>query len=290
VISYLSQHAPGEWPAHAADTDDVYGEWVRAENSSANMVILYLHGGAYVVGSAQLSRFMSNKLSTVTQCHVFAINYRLAPQNPYPCALIDAVSAYLYLLTRFSPQQIVIAGESAGGGLTLATLLVLRDMGLDMPLGGYCMSPWVDLKHSSPTFESNAPYDYLPGSVPDSRLGDRVHYYTEDQFCDLPYVSPLYAKDLKGLPPLLIQTGSAERLYGEDLLFARKEGTSIRFEEYRAHVHVFHIFPFGQGSKQALERFKTWLWQISGRAPGHKSYSEHIVLDFHGSPIDYHFL
>jgi acetyl esterase/lipase len=284
VIQFIQKTAPGEWPEHANEIGSIYAEWVIEETADPEYIVLYLHGAAYVLGSAQTSRFMSNKISKFGNCRVFAINYRLAPQNPYPCGLIDAVSAYIHLLDYFDPSKIIIAGESAGGGLGLATLLVLRDMILPPPCGGYFMSPWIDLTHSCPSFDQHEAFDYLPVEINDPRLGERLHYYTDNEHQKLPYVSPLFG-ELSGLSPLLVQCGGAERLYGENKLLSEKPGICIQFEEYRSHVHVFPIFSFANGSKVAMSRFGGWMRKITAREIGFETNSKRIMFDFNGIEI-----
>ncbi|KAJ3373015.1 hypothetical protein HDU91_001448 [Kappamyces sp. JEL0680] len=230
VVDHIKQTAPGdEWPKEA---DDIYhivhGEWVWAPGHATSDTVVYLlHGGAYIVGSAPMYRQFTYNYSRDADARVFATNYRLAPQNPYPCALIDAVSGYLYLLETCEAKNICLIGDSAGGGLLLATLLVLRDMGKPLPAGGICLSPWVDLTHSCPSFLGNGHLDYLP-PLKDSRLGDRLHYYASNDSLTLPYVSPFWARDLGGLPPILIQVGErwvprangSEKLHDEIVEFA----------------------------------------------------------------------
>ncbi|KAJ3395552.1 hypothetical protein HDU92_005528 [Lobulomyces angularis] len=194
----------------------------------------------------------------------------LAPQNPFPCAVIDALSVYFYLLDEgFSANQIVFSGDSAGGGLALSTLLVLRDGGFSSPAGAICFSPWVDLTNSLPSFRLSGKTDYLPSQARDLKLGDRLHYYAENKELRNPYVSPLFAKSLRGLPPILIQVGSVERLRDECVLFATRASTSflknnsdydifdhtkVQFEIYEDQVHVFQIFHFLPCSVTAMNR------------------------------------
>jgi acetyl esterase/lipase len=142
VINFLKENGPGEWPAHAEDISVVNGEWIYADKDSEK-ILYFIHGGAFVGGCAEFYRPITFRLCQQTGCKAFAINYRLAPQSPYPCGLIDTVSGYLYLLENYKPENIILAGDSAGGNLVFAALLVIRDMGLPIPGGAYCMSPWV---------------------------------------------------------------------------------------------------------------------------------------------------
>ncbi|KAI8900574.1 Alpha/Beta hydrolase protein, partial [Globomyces pollinis-pini] len=191
-------------------------------DSNHDYVIFSLHGGAYVLGSAQMQRPLAYRIVKASKSKVFSINYRLAPQNPFPCALIDAVSGYMFLLQNYDPSKIVLTGESAGGGLALATLMAIRDMGLPLPAGAYCISPWCDLTHSFSSYDLNDSLDFLPPRVPDPRLQDRIHYYTTNENLKDPFVSPYWSKNLAGLPPLLITCGGVEKLVDEIIAFGEK--------------------------------------------------------------------
>jgi acetyl esterase/lipase len=149
--------------------------------------------------------------------------------------LIDAISAYKYLLKSYKPENIVIMGNSAGGGLAVATFLCLRDMGLSMPRGGYLQSPWLDLTHSLPNCRDPDSADYLSTKILGLDPGhNRMHYYVADEDLKMQYVSPYWCDDLDGLPPMLIQCGTAERLHDEILGFSLKckNKTGIHLEQY----------------------------------------------------------
>jgi acetyl esterase/lipase len=183
------------------------------------------------MGCAAAYRQLLGKLTKGTGCKSFAIDYRLAPQNPFPCAVIDAVSGYLYLLRKYKPENIIFGGDSAGGGLALSSLLTIREMGLPMPAGSYCLSPWViknlcqvDLTHSFPSFYEHSETDFLPdpATIRDKRLNGRAHYYTTNENLSNQFVSPYFAEKLSGLPPCLIQCGGAERLRDESIGMAKR--------------------------------------------------------------------
>ena len=250
VISHIKTTAPGvSYSKHADDLDHVvHGEWVTAPgNHDAEHIMYFVHGGAYVVGSAEMYRKFAYNYSQEADCQVYSINYRLAPQYEYPCGLVDAVSGYLHLLKSHPANKICIIGDSAGAGLLLALLLVLKDMNLEMPAGGICLSPWVDLTHSSPSFLDNEIFDYLP-ALNDPRLGERLHYYCGNGSLTLPYVSPMWCRDFGGLPPLLIQTGRIEKLYDEiqeiASIIAKTpiNPPNVTLEVYADHVHVSNSF------------------------------------------------
>jgi acetyl esterase/lipase len=277
VIDFLKIHAPGEWPSQSSDENyQIYTETVTAGNQFSNHIIYLIHGGAYCLGSAQIYRTFSYMYSKNSGSPVFgiykiyiAINYRLAPQNPYPCGLIDVVSGYLHLLTNYRASSIVMIGDSAGGGLMSAALFVLRDMVLPMPAGMVGLSPWVDLSHSFPSFHENNLIDYIP-SMKDKALGTRLHYYTANDFLLYPYVSPLWAKNFNDLPPFLIQVGGTEKLFDEVLEFAHKLVNApfnppvVTLEVYEAHVHVFQAITFCNASKLAIKRITDWIDDVIG--------------------------
>ncbi|OZJ01454.1 hypothetical protein BZG36_05566 [Bifiguratus adelaidae] len=239
-------------------------------------VVLYLHGGAYIVMSAKSHRDLTWRISRQTGMRVFAINYRLAPEIPFPGALQDAVSAFLHLIdppTRgglgYSPKNVIIMGDSAGGNLSLATMLYLRDHGFDLPGGACLLSPWVDLSFSTASHITNTHYDYLP---PPMESHDPHHptrmYLGAEQYPHLqrhPYVSPLFAPDLTRLPPMLVQSGSAECLRDEIREMAKrlKEAkTWCEHEEYPDMVHVFQAFGFLPEAKSALENLGVWCRRV----------------------------
>ena len=125
-------------------------------------VMLYVHGGAYFFGSVDEHRYQMQRHARKLKARVFAPRYRLAPQFPFPCGLQDCLAAYLYLLSVQDPSTIVVAGDSAGGGMIMSMLCVLRDQGIALPAGGILLSPWVDLTHSFPSVAADAPFDYIP--------------------------------------------------------------------------------------------------------------------------------
>ncbi|GJN87239.1 hypothetical protein Rhopal_000184-T1 [Rhodotorula paludigena] len=228
--------------------------------SKDGLVCLYLHGGAYYMFSAETHRYLTISVSRYCEARVFAINYRLAPETRFPGQLHDAVSAYMRLTVdlKIPPENIIFAGDSAGGGLTLATLMYLRDEGYPLPAGAIVMSPWVDLTMSCESWTTNRPYDYLPspGGEDDHLhpvkclLGDTI-----DEYLTHPYVSPLFGK-FEGLPPLLVQAGDAEVLRDEITLLAHKAalaGVKVEHEIFEDCVHVFQAFLFLEASRKAFQ-------------------------------------
>ncbi|CAO3587539.1 unnamed protein product [Absidia cylindrospora] len=244
-------------------TEALQGSWIQPilskqqqdQRQPHKRTLLYFHGGAYFLGTYKLYRPFLGKLATLADARVLAVDYRLAPQHPFPTALEDALAAYLYLLDppmdapfeAIPSSQIVISGDSAGGGLTMALLMVIRDCGLPMPAGATPISPWIDLTHSLPSCQDNEITDYLPPSFnlfknrfplkhhdplpnvfdtttsePDDLLMDetlgQLQLYTRNQCLKHYLVSPLFDRyQWHGLPPLLIQTGDAEQLRDESI-------------------------------------------------------------------------
>jgi epsilon-lactone hydrolase len=169
--------------------------------------MLYLHGGGYTMGSCTSHRLLAAALAQVTGMRLLVLDYRLAPEHPFPAAQEYTVAAYLWLLTMgIKPEQIVLAGDSAGGGLALSTLLVLRDAGEQLPAKAVLLSAWTDVSVSGDSLRTNTERDFMIS--PDFLLKE-AHMYVGEQDPRTPLASPVYA-DLHGLPPLLIQVGSDE--------------------------------------------------------------------------------
>ena len=217
-------------------------EWLRPPGARTDAVVLYLHGGGYVIGSPRSHRHLAAAIAAAAGTAALLVDYRLAPEHPFPAALDDAVAAYQWLLGRgLAPSRIVVAGDSAGGGLTVATLLALRDRGLPQPAGGVCISPWVDLTCSGATYATKAAVDPI---VTRESVAMMAQAYAGAGDPKAPLLSPLYA-DLSGLPPLLVQIGSDEVLLDDALGLgerARAAGVDVTVEEWPAMIHVWHWF------------------------------------------------
>ncbi len=226
----------------SVDAGGVPAEWVTAPGATADRVILYLHGGGYVIGSVRSHRELASRLSRAAAAHVLVIEYRLAPEHPHPAAVEDAATAYRWLLSRgISPTRIVVAGDSAGGGLTVATLVALRDAGQALPAAGVCLSPWVDLEGIGDSMTSKAAVDPM---VQADGLRRMASMYLGPLDPRTPLAAPLYA-ELSGLPPLLIQVGSAETLLDDSTRLAeraRKAGVDVTLEVWDDMIHVWHVF------------------------------------------------
>ena len=217
-------------------------EWLRPPGARTDAAVLYLHGGGYVIGSPRSHRHLAAAIARAAGTAALLVDYRLAPEHPFPAALDDAVAAYQWLLGRgLAPGRVVVAGDSAGGGLTVATLLALRDRGLPRPAGGVCISPWVDLTCSGATYATKAAVDPI---VTRESVAMMAQAYAGADDPKAPLLSPLYA-DLRGLPPLLVQVGSDEVLLDDALGLgerARAAGVDVTIEEWPAMIHVWHWF------------------------------------------------
>ncbi|CAE6477520.1 unnamed protein product [Rhizoctonia solani] len=233
-------------------------------------VILYLHGGAYYVFSAATHRLITIPLSKYADARVFAVDYRLAPETRFPGALHDAVHAYRRLTDELHvpPSRILVAGDSAGGGLTLALLMYLRDEGYELPSGAILFSPWVDLTMSCDSWDSNADVDVVPRPDADDPLNPVACYLgwgeNMKKYITHPYASPLFG-DFKGLPPLLIQSGDSEVLRDEITLLAHKAtlaGVDVRHELFEDAVHVFQMFPFLPATHRAFRNVRSFVKQL----------------------------
>jgi monoterpene epsilon-lactone hydrolase len=229
------------------------GEAVRPSGlERPRRTILFLHGGGYYFGSAQSHRAITFALAQSLQARVVAVNYRLAPEHPYPAALDDAVAAVLDLYAGVSPHDLALCGDSAGGGLALSTLLRLRDAGYPLPACAALFSPWTDLAATGPSIAANDKRDALFHG--DCIAADARHYLAGRDPRD-PGASPLYA-DLAGLPPLLCQVSGTEVLLDDSLRLVRKArlaGVAARCQIWSDLPHVWQLYPgFLPEARQAL--------------------------------------
>ena len=241
-------------------------------------ILLYLHGGAYCMGSSGTHRMLIARICWASKATVYALNYRLAPEHPYPCAIEDAVAAVLQLQQEgVQPGRLFIAGDSAGGGLTLATLQTLREQKNPLPSAAVLLSPWVDLTLSGESIDPHAPFDYVVRPA----LKNLAANYADPQEHKSPLVSPMFA-DLAGLPPMLVQTGGAEALYSENCTLverAQAAGVDVTHEVTDEMFHVWQAFAFaiaeGRTAIASLGRFiqdhhQPWLdAQAAPPAPDH---------------------
>ena len=227
--------------------------------SRADRCVLYFHGGGYCIGTAALYRDFLWRLAAATRAQVLYFDYRLAPEHPFPAALEDAMATYRWLAARFAPRHIAFAGDSAGGGLLLATMLRLRDEGAALPCAAAALSPWADLTLTGASLRGNAAAD--PMLDPDN-LPELVRNYCAGADPRDPYISPIYG-DPAGLPPTLIQAGSDEILRDDAVRAADKmrgAGCQVELELWERMPHVWHLYAgFVPEGRRALARLGEFL-------------------------------
>jgi acetyl esterase/lipase len=233
----------------------VKAEWVTAPGADPGRAVLYLHGGGYVIGSINTHRDLAARISRAAGARVLVIDYRLAPEHPFPAAVDDSVAAYRWMLAQgLKASRIAVAGDSAGGGLTVATLVAIRDAKLASPGAGVCLSPWTDLEGVGDSMKSRASIDPM---VQREGLLEMAAHYLAGQNPRSPLAAPLYA-DLAGLPPLLIQVGTAETLFDDSTRLAeraRKAGVKVTLEPWENMIHVFQVFaPMLDEGQQAIDK------------------------------------
>jgi acetyl esterase/lipase len=228
--------------------------WVHAPGCTRERVILFFHGGGYVSGSFHSHQDLIGRLAKATGCDVLAVDYRLAPEHPFPAALEDALISYEYLRKlKISHKNIFIAGSSAGGGLTLSLLLKLINRKEVLPCGAICISPWVDLTMKGKTLQSNEGKDLIHAE--NIKLAALI--YLAGHNPKDPLASPLYG-NLEGLPPLLIQVGTREVFLDEIERFAKKaqeSGVRVELQKFEEMIHTWHLFSsMVSEGKEAFDR------------------------------------
>ncbi len=231
---------------------EVPAEWLIPPDCSDRSVILYLHGGAWTLGWTAIHRRMVAYLAKAARCRVLAVDYRIAPEHPFPAALEDCLASYRWLLSQgTSARDIVIAGDSAGGNLTLTTLMSLRDGGEPLPAAAVCISAATDLEGTGESFWTIKD----PVMTPEFVLGMRK-LYIGGHDVHSPLISPLHG-DLRGLPPLLVHVGGAEMLLSDSESLAakaREAGVDTTLVVWPKMWHVWHLFvPTMPESRDAVE-------------------------------------
>jgi epsilon-lactone hydrolase len=220
----------------------VPAEWVTAPGCDPMRAVLYLHGGGYVIGSINTHRRLAYDISAASGARVLVIDYRLAPEHPFPAAVEDAETAWRWLLQQgFATSRLAIGGDSAGGGLTLATLVNLRDRKLGLPACAVAISPWVDLEGVGTSITARAAQDPM---VQKDGLLWMAGLYLNGKDAKTPLAAPLHA-ELKGLPPILVQVGTAETLLDDATRIAEKlhaAGVDVRLAIWPNMLHVFPLF------------------------------------------------
>jgi acetyl esterase/lipase len=227
----------------AVDAGGVAAEWVAAPVAQAGVNILYLHGGGYVIGSPSLYRNLTWRLARAAAARLLAVDYRLAPEHPFPAAVDDAMTAYEWILARGAdPRRLVVVGDSAGGGLAFALLLRCRDEArLPLPAAVVALSPWTDLALTGASLAGNAVADPFLDA---NGIPPIAEYYLAGADPRHPYASPLYG-DPTGLPPALLQVGGDEVLRDDATRMAdrlRAAGCEVTLEVWPRMPHVWHLF------------------------------------------------
>jgi len=237
-----AQPLPADVTVTAAELGGVPTAEITVDGIEPRHVVLYFHGGVYVMGDAALAADLASQVGRRTDAKVISVDYRLAPEHPYPAAVDDALAAYEALLDNGNaPADIVLAGESAGGALAVATLVNARDHGLPLPAAAFVMSPYADLTLAGTTMETKREVDPLMSR---EALQARVADYTAGQDAALGLISPIFA-DLSGLPPLIIQAGSHEVLLDDAVRLARQAATAdveVTLDITPGVPHVFQAY------------------------------------------------
>jgi epsilon-lactone hydrolase len=222
----------------------VEAEWIVPAGAPSDKAILYFHGGGFRLGSVDSHRDLIGRIAEASGCRALAINYRLAPEHRFPAAPEDALEAYEWMRGQgYSPENIALAGDSAGGNLVLTTMLSLRDRGQPLPRAGVLISPWTDLAATGDSYQSRAEAD--PIHQRSMILALAKNYLGEGGDASNPLASPLYA-DLGGLPPLLIQAGDRETVRDDATMLAAKAkaaGVDAELQVFDGMIHVFQMFP-----------------------------------------------
>jgi epsilon-lactone hydrolase len=220
----------------------VKAEWTSTPDADRSKAILYLHGGGYVIGSLDSHRHVAAEAGRAARARTLALDYRLAPEYPFPAAVDDAVAGYRFLLAAgVSPDGITIAGDSAGGGLVVAAMLAIRDAHLPQPACGWAISPWVDMEAIGDSMTSKAATD---PTVQKAGILDMAKLYLHGADPRSPLAAPIYG-DLRDLAPLLIQVGAAETLLDDAIRLAQVAGAAdvaVDLQIWPEMIHVWHLY------------------------------------------------
>ena len=234
-------------------------EWVSAPGCNPNRQALYLHGGGYVIGSPNSHRNLAYNIAKAMDGRCLVLDYRMAPEDPFPAAVDDAVAAWQWMLAQGgNPARMAIMGDSAGGGLAIATQAALKQQGLQLPACSCCISPWTDLEGTGDSVKSKADVDPM---VTEEALHRWGGLYLDGADQRDPLASPLYA-DVSGLGPVLVQVGTAEILMDDSTRFAemaRAQGVDVTIELWDDMPHIWHIFaPMLSEGADAIAKLGAW--------------------------------
>lgn len=259
---------PAGTRVESVDVDGIPAAWISPAGADQERVVLYLHGGAYILGSLTSHRELVARLCAAAGVRGLQIDYRLAPEHVFPAALDDALAAYRWLLANGTkPEHIVLGGDSAGGGLSLALLQVVRDQHLPMPAGVILISPWTDL---AGTVESRTTRDAVDPIFSGRMINELANFYAGAEEKQHPLLSPIYA-DLHGFPPLLIEVGNDEVLLDDSRQLAEHARTALVAVEVNVWEGMWHVFqsyaavlPEG---RQSLEHIGEFIRSQTGCQP-----------------------
>jgi len=255
---------PADVDAYDLSIGDRPARRIRTPGVREDRGTLYLHGGGYVMGSLNTHHELMGRIARATNAQVLGLDYRLAPEHPYPAAVDDAVAAYQWILERgIAPANVVIAGDSAGGGLAVATLLALRERKLPLPAGAVLFSPWTDLTGSGASVQTRAAADPMIGPA---ALAPMAAHYAGGTATSAPGVSPLFG-DLAGLPPLLIQVGDAEVLLDDATRLHERAvaaGLDSVLHVFDEAFHVFQAVPMLPEAAEALAEVGAFFERVTG--------------------------
>ncbi|MBI5951705.1 MAG: alpha/beta hydrolase [Chloroflexi bacterium] len=239
VNAKMTKQMPAGVTVSPTQIGKMYAEWLIPTGADKTKVILYTVGGGYVSGTCSDHRQFVSKVAARSGITILTFNHRLAPEDPYPAALNDALEAYQWLLDQgFKPENILIMGESAGGGLCLATLLAIRDKGMPLPVAGVALSPWTDLNRTGESYKTKTKVCISP---PGMSAVCSKYYYGDNDPTD-PWISPLYG-DLHGLPPLYINVGSYETMMDDSTRFAAKAKAASVDVTLTVGEKMIHCYP-----------------------------------------------
>jgi epsilon-lactone hydrolase len=233
---------PADVAVEPVTANGVKSEWTATPDADRSKAVLYLHGGGYVIGSLDSHRHLAAEAGRAARARTLAIDYRLAPEHPFPAAVDDAVAAYRFLLASgVQSGGITIAGDSAGGGLVVAAMLAIRDAGLAQPACGWAISPWVDMEAIGDSMTGKAATD---PTVQKAGIIDMAKQYLGGADPRTPLAAPIYG-DLRGLAPLLIQVGAAETLLDDAIRLAQVAGAAdvaVDLQIWPEMIHVWHLY------------------------------------------------
>ncbi|GMV99264.1 MAG: alpha/beta hydrolase [Candidatus Hydrogenedentota bacterium] len=250
---------PGEAECTEVPANGVPSDWIVPAGSREHTALLFLHGGGYIMGSRNTHRGLAARIARASRMHAIVPEYRLAPEYPFPAAVEDALAVYEWVLEQgIEPNHVALAGDSAGGGLTLALLLTLRDRALPLPACAACLSPWTDMEATGASVQVNSVLDPL---LTERLLVKAAGAYLNGASASHPYASPFHA-DFSGLPPLLIHVGGREVLLNDATRAAEKAqdaGVDVTLEVWEDMTHVWHYFapllPEGQEAVEKIGKF-----------------------------------